>query len=123
MVELVSMRPGLNLDQQISDEHIEQFSRSRGKKWRSLPPYLNFDTILIEDIERHQESSEEDEKRLAFFTKWKHIKDSKATYSALFEALLQIECREDAEHLQAMFQSGQQLSSQQEVNFTVKMGC
>ena len=117
MVELVSVRPGLNLDQQISDEHIKQFSRSHGKKWRSLPPYLNLDTFLIDDFEQEQESSKEDEKRLAFFTKWKHIKDSRATYSALFEALLQIECREDAEHLQAMFQSEQQLSSQQEVNF------
>ena len=90
-------------NRQVSDEHIESFSRSHGRKWKSLPPYLGLNSIVADDIDRT--TSKEDEKRHDFFKEWKQRKGSSATYGKLISALLKIECREDAESLCKMLQS------------------
>lgn len=92
-------------NQRVSDQHIEKFSRSHGKKWRSLPPYLELETIAVDDIDRNPRTLTEEEKRHAFFSKWKHVKGSRATYRRLVGALLKIQCREDAENLCEMLKT------------------
>ena len=85
---------GLNL--QVSDRHIQKFSSSHGSKWRLMPAPLNLKTIVAEDIDRAP--IKEEEKRHAFFTTWKLIQGSFATYKALITALLEVgSCQEDAE--------------------------
>ena len=81
----------------VSDTHLEVFSRSGCKKWKSLPPYLKLDTIVAEDIDKSQKS--EREKRHEFLITWKHIEGSNATYRQLITALLKIKSSRDAENL------------------------
>lgn len=84
-------------NRQISDRDIDVLSRSSCTKWRSLPTYLGMPSIIASDIARGPGS--EEEKRSAFFQKWKHTKGSAATYRVLIGALLHIQCRDDAERV------------------------
>ena len=60
-----------------------------------LPSHLGVPQIYVHDINRN--STEESERRSNFFFGWKELKGSAATYKALITALLDIDCREDAE--------------------------
>ena len=80
---------------EISDAHLQKMSQSHCRKWRSLPPYLKMDGIIADDIDRALK--EEDEKRFAFFKRWKEMRGSDANYRELIYALLEISCRHDAE--------------------------
>ena len=85
----------LGLNQQISDRHIQKFSSSHGSRWKLLPTHLGLMSILAEEIDCGPKS--EEEKRHTFFTYWKQVKGSLATYKALITALLEVGCGEDAE--------------------------
>ena len=87
----------LGLNQQVSDGHILKFSSSHGSKWKLMPAPLDLKNIVAEDIDRAPKS--EEEKRHTFFTTWKQVKGSFATYKALIIALLEVDCQEDAESL------------------------
>ena len=84
-------------NQQVSEAHLEELSRSGCKQWKSLPPYLKLETIVAEDIDKSQK--EERDKRYDFLLTWKDIEGSNATYRQLITALLKIKCRQDAEKL------------------------
>ena len=79
----------------VSDAHLECISRSSYTSWKSLPAHLGLETIVAEDADHSQVHPEE--KRVEFFRQWKKRKGSGATYSQLINALLKINCREDAE--------------------------
>ena len=79
----------------VSDAHAECISRKCCKHWKKLPSHLGLDTIVVDDISSGQ--GDEETKRHNFFLKWKETKGSGATYRALINALLVIDCREDAE--------------------------
>ncbi len=95
-------------NQQISDRHLEDFSRSSCQQWRSLPSRLGLPTILAEDIERSV--SNEGERRHIFFQEWKQRKGFEATYKRLIEALIGINRREDAEKVCQLMKDTQPLS-------------
>lgn len=80
----------------ITDKHINDISRSYCTTWKYLCPYLGVESIVAGDIAKNA-AYDEEEKRVAFFKKWKLIKGSDATYKQLISALLQIRCRNDAE--------------------------
>ena len=85
----------LGLNQQISDKDIQKFSSSHGSKWKLMPTHLGLKSIVADDIDHTPKSGEE--KRHTFFSKWKQVKGSFATYKALIIALLEVDCGEDAE--------------------------
>ena len=87
----------LGLNQQVSDGHILKFSGSYGSKWKLMPACLNLKSIVAEDIDRSPKS--EEEKRYTFFSTWKQVKGSSATYKDLIIALLEIGCGEDADRV------------------------
>ena len=82
-------------NQKISDYHCSEISRTLCGGWRGLPSHLGVPQIYVHDINRN--STEESERRSNFFFGWKELKGSAATYKALIAALLDIDCREDAE--------------------------
>ena len=84
-----------DVNEQVTDLHIHEISRSHCKKWKSLPAYLEMEGIVASDIDK--KPIEEDEKRCDFFSKWKKEKGSEATYKVLIGALLKMRCKEDAE--------------------------
>jgi hypothetical protein len=83
------------MDQQVSDRQLEEISRSCCEDWRSLPSYLQLETIVVKDIDRSQKV--EEEKRHDFLKKWKKTQGSGATYRKLHDALLAIKSQDDAE--------------------------
>ena len=80
---------------QVSDKHLVDISHSCCGQWRTLPSGLEMRTIMAEDIDRS--ALDEAGKRLAFLKKWKQVKGMSATYRQLISALLEIDCRDDAE--------------------------
>ena len=93
----------MSLSERVSDAHLEDIARSCCSGWRSLPSRLEMRKIVVEDIDRLQVS--EEEKRLEFFKRWKREKGSEATYKKLIDALVEINCREDAEEVQHLIQN------------------
>lgn len=94
--QLEDLTAGLaNLDNQISDIHLEQIATSLLGEWRSLPPHLELSEIVVGDIERNY--SDEPGRRRSFLQLWRQRHGSRATYRKLIHALLTIECRQDAE--------------------------
>ena len=85
------------MNKAVSDVHIEVISQSHCEHWRKLPSQLKMKTIIVKDIDREQ--LDQEEKRLAFFKRWKQEKGFEATYKALVIALLEKKCREDAENI------------------------
>ncbi len=79
----------------ISDSHLAKISQSICEKWRLLPSHLKMEPIVTKDIDR--ESKSEEEKRLEFLKRWKQERGLDATYKELINALLEIQCRRDAE--------------------------
>ena len=86
-----------DFNRQVSDCHIEEISNSFCEKWRSLPPYLEMETIVTKDIDRDHSGCDECEKRCSLLKKWKKLKGREATYETLIHALLKLKCREEAE--------------------------
>ena len=84
-------------NKQVTNIHLEELSRSGCKLWKSLPPHLELKTIVAEDIDDCREDP--GMKRYKFLLKWKDMKGLGATYRQLINALLKIECRQDAEKL------------------------
>ena len=84
-------------NKQVSDIHLERLSRSGCKQWKSLPPHLELEAIVAEDIDKSQKG--ERGKRHEFLLTWKEMEGSGATYKQLITALLKIKCRQDAEKL------------------------
>ena len=93
-----------DINKEITDGHIEVISRSLCGKWRSLPPHVDLDSIVVEDIDRLQ--SDEGEKRSKFFRIWKAKQGSRVTYKRLICALLKIECTQDAESVCKLLNDG-----------------
>lgn len=91
-----------DLNSQITDKHLDKISHSHCSQWRRLPPYLGMESIVRDDVNRLS-ASEEEEKRCAFFLKWKDMKGSEATYQRLISALLEMECTNDAEKVCKLF--------------------
>lgn len=89
-------------NKQISALHLEDISLNSCRKWRLLPSRLGLKEIVVHDINRS--FVDEEERRRAFFLKWREIKGSGVTYKALISALLEIKCREDAESVCKLLQ-------------------
>jgi len=80
---------------QVSERHVSDIALSHCRKWRYLPSYLELEDIVKSDID-HGAGSEE-EKRHSFLLKWREVKGSSATFKKLINALLEIDCHQDAE--------------------------
>ena len=86
-----------NLDEVISDLHLDQIALSRCTYWRFLPTRLGLSNVVAKDIDR--EFQKEPEKRRELFEQWKQRKGFEATYRSLVRALLDIDKRLDAEYV------------------------
>ena len=87
-------------NQPVLSDHLDDISRLCHKYWRKLPAHLGYKPgIMISDID-YMHSNEA--KAYRFLVKWKEIMGSEATYSRLIKALLNIDCRLDAEKVCAM---------------------
>ncbi len=93
----------------ISDQDLDQISSSCCKEFRKLSSHLGMKEIDVNDIERDGKS--ESEKRDAFFKKWKEMKGCNATYRVLIAALMNINCREDAESVCKVLKTRSKYSS------------
>ena len=80
---------------QIEDVDLDRISDSHCMHWRKLPTHLGMEKIVTNDIDKSQGS--EEVKRSDFFSRWKDIRGSDATYKQLVIALLEVNCRQDAE--------------------------
>lgn len=80
--------------QEVSDRHLEEITC---EQWRKLPPYLDLEATILNDLERDFRT--EEERRVGLLKKWKGRKGFDATYIALISALLEIKCRNDAENI------------------------
>ena len=98
------------LERQVSDSHLEVISRSYCKQWKSLPPHLQLDRIVADDIDKSQK--EDRVKRHEFLLQWKDIKGSHATYKQLLAALLKTKCRQDAESVCKMLKESLSLCAE-----------
>ena len=84
----------------VTEEHLRSISRKCCRKWRGLPASLGLASIVQSDIDSMHHIPPQDlerEKRHSFLAEWKQKMGSDATYMSLIVALLNIECREDAE--------------------------
>ena len=82
---------------QVSDAHLDDFSRCCSSDWKFLCSHLKLDKIVVDDIDCRPLSPKQ--KRRRFFSEWKQRKGSDATYKVLVQALLEIDRRKDAEYL------------------------
>lgn len=81
-------------EKEVSDKHITCFFC---EEWKKLPPYLDLEATVAGDLERDFKT--EEERREALLKKWKKRKGFEATYKKLITALLEINCREEAEQV------------------------
>jgi hypothetical protein len=84
-----------DVNKKVTEKHIGKISRSYCKDWEQLPPFLNIESIIKDDI--NQLSVDGETKRSRFLSKWVESYGSEATYEKLINALLEIRCRSDAE--------------------------
>ena len=90
-----------DLDKIITEIHCDKISRNIGLQWRRLPAYVGLESeTLINDIDKL--SIGEEDKRGKFLSKWKERKGSDVTYKNLIEALVEMGCRNDAEHVKEL---------------------
>ena len=92
-----------DVSQQISDIHLDKISHSCCSQWKRLPPYLDMERIVKDDVNRLS-ASEETEKRSSFFSKWVDEKGSDATYEKIISALFEMGCKNDAEKVCKLIQ-------------------
>ena len=81
--------------QVISDICMHDICMSYCRKWNQMAHHLGMTPIMVNDINRN--CITEEEKRIEFFSKWREMKGSDATYGSLIRALLAINFRADAE--------------------------
>ena len=91
-----------DVGKKISDIHLDKISHSCCSQWKRLPPYLDMERIVKDDVNRLSVS--EDEKRSSFFLKWVDEKGSDATYEEIISALLKMGCKNDAEKVCKLIQ-------------------
>lgn len=86
----------------VSHSHLQDISKSHCLKWRYLPVALEMKNpkAIVNDIERG--GKPESEMRADFFSEWQSEKGSDASYKWLINALLEINCKGDAEHVCAL---------------------
>ena len=116
MLNILKEQYGLtedDLDQEISQSHVDTISRRYCACWKLLPSNLQLDSIVVNDIENS--TFDETERRHKFFRKWKKIKGSDASYKRLIIALLEVDDREDAEKVCKLLQKGRQTSGRGEL--------
>ena len=77
-------------EREINEVDLADLSFTLGQGWRALPSRLG---VPSSD---HVFQTEQEEKH-AFLSQWKDVKGSEATYKVLISALLDINCREEAE--------------------------
>ena len=82
---------------QIKEVHLQEMSSTLCERWRELPACFKMPKITSNDIDRDYKS--EKERRKAFFSQWIEMDGSSATYKRLIAALLEINCRGDAEEV------------------------
>ena len=92
-------------NEQISDAHADKIARFYCKDWRLVCYYLEMGSIVVYNIEHDCET--EEERRRRFFTTWKNMKGSGATYRMLIHALLETKRRLDAEKICILLQSNE----------------
>lgn len=91
LVKLYGLTATARSSRSISTTFPSPFART------GWPSRLGLPIILRSDIERNFNFKTEQEKRVAFFSQWKGMKGSEATYRNLISALLGINKMEDAE--------------------------
>ncbi len=98
---------------QFLESDLEKFSRCRCSDWKSLPPLLGLDRRLV-DTPPPQPSREDDsdyepptirERKEEFFSTWRRLKGSEATYKKLIDALIEIKCWHGAERVCRLLRS------------------
>ena len=94
-LEELTERVGVLADHIISDLHLEEIASFLLVDWRSLPPHLSLEEIIVRDIERRY--PDERGRRRELLQLWRQRYGSAATYRRLIQALLEIQCRQDAE--------------------------
>lgn len=102
-----------DVNEKITDQHIEVISRSMCSKWKSLPSHLGLDTTIVDDIQRSRHLIDESEKRNKFLTIWKEEKGSEATYKNLIGGLLAIQRRDNAESVCKLLKGADSVQQQQ----------
>ena len=79
----------------VTDKHLVTISSSYCKKWRFIYPYLDMTSTDVTNAEKG--GNDEESKGQRFLERWKEKKGCDATYIKLINALLEVECRNDAE--------------------------
>ena len=82
-------------NKQISGKHLDEIARSYCREWKKLRSALKMKAIIEHDLEHS--AADEGGKRRDFLFMWRDGKGSDATFKALIDALLEIECVEEAE--------------------------
>ena len=82
-------------NKKVTDRHLLDISRSYFEKWRSLYPYLDMTKTDVTNAEK--DGNGEENERQKFLERWQEKKGCDATYIKLINALLEVECRSDAE--------------------------
>ena len=86
-----------DLDQMISDLHLDEIALTRDINRKFLPSRLGLQDVLAKDIDKDFRT--ESDKRRELFRQWKQRKGFEATYRVLVKALLDINQRLDAEYV------------------------
>ena len=86
-----------DLDEVISDLHLDKIAQTKDINWKSLPSRLELPDVVTKDIDK--DLMKESEKRREFFRQWKQKKGMEATYRSLVRALLDIKERDNAEYV------------------------
>ena len=107
-------------NQQMTDRHLGEIASSYCRRWRTLRAELGLKSIVEHDIDCSNPGDEEG-KRNAFFDKWKLMKGSTATYKVLISALLEIECRDDAEGVCKVLKQSLHKKAEEERSCHVKL--
>ena len=85
-----------DLNQEISDSHLDQFALKHCACWKLLSPHLDLVNMTINDITLNLTLATETDKRVEFFRQWKKVKGFEATYKKLVAALLKIDQKHEA---------------------------
>ena len=96
------------LDEIVSDVHVGDIARSHCSRWESLPPHLELDPIIVNDVKKDCPNDEQGRRR-RFLEIWKERKGEEATYEKLIFALQAIECKEDAEYICQLVKSARSM--------------
>ena len=106
-----------DLNQEISDSHLDQIALKHCACWKLLSPHLDLGNMTINDITLSLTLATETDKRVEFFRQWKKVKGFEATYKKLVAALLKIDQKHEAgivcKLLKQSCQSAQDQSAQE----------